>query len=70
MGRMTNKFKKNKMIDIKMSIKFKCEHCGYEKLIPREAFQKMTNETFKDNPIFLCKNCNIRMNPITIEVDY
>lgn len=53
-----------------MSMKFKCPYCGFEKLIPREEFLKMTNETFKNNPIFLCKHCKTRMNPITIEVDY
>lgn len=53
-----------------MSIKFKCSSCGYEKLISRETIQSLDKNTFKDNIIFKCDNCNIRMNPITIEVDY
>lgn len=58
------------MIDISMSIKFKCPKCGFEKLVHQCEFQKMTDETFKNNKIFFCNKCNIRMNPITVEVDY
>lgn len=53
-----------------MSVKFKCTICGFERLIPRSEFQKMTEDTFKNNKLFICDNCNIKMNPITIEVDY
>ena len=67
---MSKRMLKNKKLDISMSIKFKCSKCGFEKLIAQSEFKKMTEETFKSNPIFFCKNCNIRMNPITVEVDY
>lgn len=70
MGSLKRKFLRNKPIDIKMSMKFQCPDCGYEKLISRETIQSLDKDTFKDNIIFKCKNCNIRMNPITIEVDY
>lgn len=53
-----------------MSIKFLCPICGNTKLIPQSTFQKMNNETFKNNPIFLCDKCKIKMTPITVEVDY
>lgn len=51
-------------------IPIKCPKCGYEKLIARETIQSLEPNTFKDNVIFKCQNCNIRMEPITIEVDY
>lgn len=70
MGSLKRKFMRNKPFDIKMSMKFKCSKCGYEKLISRETIQSLDPNTFKDNIIFKCKNCNIRMEPITIEVDY
>ena len=47
-----------------------CPKCGNFKLIPQSTFQKMNNDTFKNNSIFLCDKCKIRMTPITIEVDY
>lgn len=67
---MLRKIKKNQEENIIMSMKFKCPKCGFEKLIPQKEFQRMTDETFKNNKIFLCNKCNTRMNPITIEVDY
>lgn len=70
MSSIKRKFDRNRPINIKMSMKFKCPKCGWEKLIPRNEFQKLTNETFKNNKMFYCVNCNIKMNPITIEVDY
>lgn len=70
MSSIKRKIYRNKPLDIKMSIKFKCPDCGIEKIIPREEFQKLTQETFEHNKMFYCVNCNIRMNPITIEVDY
>ena len=30
----------------------------------------MNEETFKNNKLFICDKCNIRMNPITVEIDY
>lgn len=53
-----------------MAIKFECSKCHSTKIIPQSEFQKMTDETFKNNPIFVCNTCNIRMIPITVEVDY
>lgn len=70
MSSISKKFFKNRKTILSMAIKFKCPTCGFEKLIPQSEFQKMTDETFKNNPIFLCNNCNIKMVPITVEVDY
>ncbi|MEG2832532.1 MAG: hypothetical protein RR923_07185 [Bacilli bacterium] len=70
MSSMSRKFLKNKNIDIKMSIKFKCPTCGDEKLISQNTIQKLDPNTFRDNEIFKCKKCSIRMNPMTVEVDY
>lgn len=67
MSSMAKKFRKP---NLKMAIKFKCTKCGFERLVPRSEFQKMTDETFKNNKLFICNKCNIRMNPITVEVDY
>ena len=70
MSSISKKIRNNKKLDIKMSVKFKCDYCGFERLVPQSEFKKMTNETFKNNKLFICDNCNIRMNPITVEVDY
>lgn len=70
MSSMTKKFKKCQNLKLDMSIRFKCSICGYEKLIPQKEFKKMTQETFKNNKLFLCDNCNVRMNSISVEVDY
>ena len=70
MGSLKRKFQRNQKLNLKMSMKFKCPKCGYEKLIARETIQSLEPNTFKDNVIFKCQNCNIRMEPITIEVDY
>lgn len=54
-----------------MSYKFECPNCGTTKLISYEEIQSLDKKTFADNIIFKCPNCvNVRMNPITIEVDY
>lgn len=67
---MLKKIKNKNNLNIKMSIKFKCPKCGYEKLIPQERFKKMTNEEFKNPKTFACDKCNIRMEPVTIEADF
>lgn len=48
----------------------RCPICGFERLVPQSEFKKMNDETFKNNKLFICDKCNIRMNPITVEVDY
>lgn len=53
-----------------MSLKVECHKCKNYKLIPREIFQKMTEEEYQKGEIFLCEKCNIKMNPVSIEVDY
>ena len=53
-----------------MRIKFKCNNCNFERLVPKEEFDKINNETFKNNKLFFCDNCNCKMYPATIEVDY
>ena len=69
MSSMTRKLKRNKE-DIIMAIKFNCDTCGFERLVYRVEFKKMTQETFKNNQLFMCENCKIRMNPVSVEVDY
>lgn len=69
MSSMSKKYK-NKNMNIKMSIKFQCPKCGYEKLISQSTIQSLDKGTFKDNSIFKCSHCNIKMNPVTVEVDY
>lgn len=70
MGSLKRKFLRNQKLNLRMSMKFRCSKCGYEKLIAKETIQSLDPNTFKDNIIFKCQNCNIRMEPITIEVDY
>ena len=41
MSSMTRKLKRNKS-DITMAIKFKCDICGFERLVYRSEFKKMT----------------------------
>lgn len=53
-----------------MSLKLECPKCKNYKLIPKETFDKMTEKEFKEGKVFLCKECNIRMNPVSVEVDY
>lgn len=70
MSSFSRKIKRNKNINIKMAIKFRCAQCCFERLVPQSEFKKMTQDTFKNNKLFICDKCNIRMVPITIEVDY
>lgn len=70
MSSMLRKINKKQNLNFSMSIKFLCPKCGNTKLIPQSTFQKINNETFKNNPIFLCDKCKIKMKPITVEVDY
>lgn len=53
-----------------MSMLFSCLKCGFEKVIAKEIMDNIDPKDFKDNIIFKCPNCNIRMYPITVEVDY
>ena len=69
MSSRTRKLKKNKL-DITMAIKFKCDACGFERLVYRAESKKMTQETFKNNRLFICDKCKTRMNPVSVEVDY
>ena len=70
MSSITSKINKRKDFDIKLSVKFICPHCGFKRLVPQSEFKKMTNETFKNNKLFICDKCNIRMTPTTIEADF
>ena len=71
MSSLTRKYKRNcQNLNLFMAIKFKCPICGFERLVPQSEFKKMNDETFKNNKLFICDKCNIRMNPITVEVDY
>lgn len=71
MGSFTRKYKKyNQNFNLVMAIKFKCPKCGFERLVPQSEFKKMNNESSKNNKLFICDICDIRMNPITVEVDY
>lgn len=70
MGSMTKKFLRNKKIEISLSIKFVCDTCGFTRIVPQSEFQKMTNETFQSNKLFICDKCKIRMRPATVEADF
>lgn len=67
---MLRKMKRHSLPNFKMSIKAECPKCKKTKLIPRETFQKMSEEEFQKGEIFLCEKCNIKMNPVSVEVDY
>ena len=51
-------------------MKFKCPICGFTRLISKSEFDKITEKTFKNNKLFFCDNCNIHINPISIEADF
>lgn len=51
-------------------MKFVCPKCNDFKIISREKIQSINPEEFKNNEIFICKNCNIRMIPKEIIADY
>lgn len=70
MGSISRKLKKDKTIPIYLSIKFVCDNCGFQRLVPQAEFKKMTEETFKNNKLFICENCNIRMRPASVEADF
>ena len=69
MSNMLRKINRHKNIDVRMSLKLECPKCKNYKLIPKETFDKMTEKEFKEGKVFLCKECNIRMNPVSVEVD-
>ena len=71
MGSFTRKYKRNNQnLNLFMAIKFKYPKCVFEKLVPQSELKKINEETFKNNKLFICDKCNIRMIPITVEVDY
>lgn len=71
MGSFSRKIKRNSpIVNIYLSTKFKCPFCGFTRLVPKSEFDKMTQKTFTNNKLFFCDNCNIRMNPISIEADF
>ena len=54
-----------------MSIKFECPNCKKTKLIPQKDFKNMTDKDFKSGKFFYCPKCKIiKMNPVSVEVDY
>ena len=53
-----------------MAIKFKCNTCRFKKLVYRAECKKMTQETFKNNKLFMCDKCKTRINPVNVEVNY
>ncbi len=67
---MLRKIKRNSLPDLRMSLKVECPKCRNIKLIPREVFQKMSEEEYQEGKIFLCGKCNTKMNPVSVEVDY
>lgn len=70
MGSINKKFKRNKQIDISLSIKFVCDKCGFTRIVPQSEFQKMNNQSFHNNKLFICDKCNIRMTPVSVEADF
>lgn len=70
MSSIIRKIKRNKKITIKMSLKLKCPKCNFEKLVPREVFQNMSEEEYKKGLIFICDKCGSKMKPISVEADF
>ncbi len=70
MSNMSRKFKRNKNLNIKMSLRLQCPKCGFEKLIPREVFQSMSDKEYKNSSIFICDKCNSKMIPVSVEADF
>ena len=70
MSNMLRKTKRQSVPVFSINLKVECPKCKNYKLIPREKFQKMTEEEYQKGEIFLCKKCNIKMNPVSVEVDY
>lgn len=66
---MSNMLRQSKPI-FYMSLNVECPKCKKYKLIPRKTFQKMNEEEYQKGEIFLCEKCNIKMNPVSVEVDY
>lgn len=55
---MLRKIKRQSVPVFAMSLKVECPKCKNYKLIPKETFQKMTEEEYKKGEIFLCEKCN------------
>lgn len=70
MSNMLRKIKRHSLPNFSMNLKVECPNCKKHKLIPRETFQNMTEEEYQKGEIFLCSKCNIKMNPVSVEVDY
>lgn len=70
MSNALRKIRRQNPLNIKMGMKFECPICKNTKIIPRESFNKMTEEEFQEGKIFTCNKCKIKMNPKTIEVDF
>ena len=70
MSSITKKFRKSKKLDIQMSMRFSCNLCGFQRLIPQSEFLKMKKIDFETNTIFFCDNCHIRMLPVAVEADF
>ncbi len=70
MSNMLRKIKRHSIPNLIMHLKVECPKCKNTKLIPRETFQKMSEEEYQEGKIFLCEKCNTKMNPVSVEVDY
>lgn len=70
MSSMAKKFRKKQDLNILLSIKFVCPHCGFSRLVPQSEFKKMTDESFHNNKLFICDKCNIRMYPTSVVADF
>lgn len=58
---------KNSILASFHRVLIKCSIYGFEKLISRDTIGSLDPNTFKDNVIFKCQNCSIRIEPVTIE---
>lgn len=67
---MLRKIKRHSLPNLTMSLKVECPKCRKTKLIPREVFQKISEEEFQEGKMFLCEKCYVKMNPVSVEVDY
>ena len=75
MSNILRKIKRQSVPVFSMSLKVECSKCKNFKLknfklIPRETFQKIIEKEYRKGEIFLCEKCNIKTNPVSVEVDY
>lgn len=70
MSSFSRKIKRNNSITINKKIKFSCRNCNFYRIISEKEFKSLPRHNLNDNKIFYCPNCNIKMGPTEVIVDY